>query len=152
MERISPRISGCATSANVLKRRRIRQQEKLGHFSQMRLLKLFIYILGPLPLTKAENRFVLVIMDKFTRFPELFAMQDMRANTVAKIFAEGFICRHGCPKKVISDRGTQFTSEVFRELCKTFKVTKLYTTPYHPQTNGVCERFNRVISCYLSLW
>src|SRR5688572_8830932 len=72
-------------------------------------------------------------------------MKDAIAENVAKFIYEGIICRHGCPKVIISDRGTHFKNKIIGELCKKFEIKHRLSSPYHPQTNGLVERFNRTL-------
>ena len=58
---------------------------------------------------------------------------------------EGVVCRHGAPQELLSDRGANFLSDLVSEVCKLFDVKKLNTSGYHPQTNGLCERFNSTL-------
>ena len=60
-------------------------------------------------------------------------------------FDENFIRHYGFPKKFLLDQGRNFESELISELCKLAKVEKVHTTPYHPMTNGQCERFNSTL-------
>ena len=108
--------------------------------------------LGPVTQTESGNKYILVFSDYATRWVEIFATKDMKATTVAKILVEEIICRHGSPKALLSDRGTSFLSELIRETCIYFKIKKLNTSPYHPQTNGLTERFNRTICQMLSTY
>ena len=73
---------------------------------------------------------------------EVVALPDQKAETVARMFVEYVVCRHGAPHELLSDRGANFLSELVAEVCKLFDVQKLNTSGYHPQTNGLCERFN----------
>ena len=67
---------------------------------------------------------------------------DQKAETIARLFVEGVVCRHGAPEELLSDRGTNFLSNLVLEVCMLFDVKKLNTSGYHPQTNGLCECFN----------
>eukprot|EP00735_Rhodelphis_limneticus_P011757 TRINITY_DN4895_c0_g1::TRINITY_DN4895_c0_g1_i1::g.911::m.911 TRINITY_DN4895_c0_g1::TRINITY_DN4895_c0_g1_i1::g.911 ORF type:complete len:185 (-),score=-14.09,sp/P10394/POL4_DROME/35.14/1e-22,rve/PF00665.21/1.6e-10,zf-H2C2/PF09337.5/7.8e-05,zf-H2C2/PF09337.5/4.2e+03 TRINITY_DN4895_c0_g1_i1:259-813(-) len=75
-----------------------------------------IDILGPMPKTAAGNEYVLVVMDRLTKWPEAFPLPDKAATTVAKALVEGIVCRHGCPTWILTDRGGEFTAEVARPI------------------------------------
>lgn len=111
-----------------------------------------IDFLGPLPLTENGNKYVLVITDYATRWVEAFATSDMKADTVAKILIDEVICRHSAPHTILSDQGRSFLSNVVQEMCKYFKINKINTTPYHPQCNGLTERFNKTLCQMLSTY
>ena len=74
---------------------------------------------------------------------EAFALPDIEAKTVAEALLHGFITRYGVPFQIHSDQGSQFESNLFQELCKVLGIEKTRTTPYHPQSDGLVERFNR---------
>ena len=78
-------------------------------------------------------------------------MKDIRAITIAEAFYDVFITRYGVPKRLITDRGSQFTSIMFEKLNDLLKIKHRFTTSYHPQTNGVVERVNREISKSLAI-
>ena len=111
-----------------------------------------IDILGPLPETQRCNKYVLVIIDRFTRWPELIPIQDMLTLTVADKFFENIICRHGVPRRLLSDRGTNFISKIFKRLNERLGCEKIFTTSYHPATDGSAERIIRFISCALTAY
>jgi len=106
--------------------------------------------LGPLPKTKNGMEHVLAFTDHYSLWPILVAVPDTSAKTVAKAFFEKVICEHGAPRYLLSDRGAAYMSEVVKEVCKLFKITKLNTVAYKPSTNGVQERLNSVILSTLS--
>ena len=99
-----------------------------------------------LPLTARGNCYIVVLIDYFTKWPEAFAVADQKAETIARLFAEEIICRHGIPEKLLSDRGANFLSNLVLELCKILGVRKLNTSGYHPQTDGMVERFNSTLT------
>jgi len=87
------------------------------------------------------NQYAVVFIDYLTKWVEVFAIPNQRAETIARLFVEGVVCRHGAPKELLSDGGTNFLSNLVLEVCKLFDVKKLNTVGYHPQTNSLCERF-----------
>ena len=88
---------------------------------------------------------VLVITDHFTRYALAYPSKTQTAQAIARILWDNFICHYGFPEKFISDQGRNFESDLIKELCKIARVQKLHTTPYHPQGNGQCERFNSTL-------
>jgi Integrase zinc binding domain/Integrase core domain len=107
--------------------------------------KIGIDIVGPLPITSKGNKYIIVATDYFTKWPEAEAVSHATGQRVADFIYQTIICRHGCPKYLLSDRGTHFRNEVVDALLEKFQVRHLYSTPYHPQTNGLVERFNRTL-------
>ena len=107
-------------------------------------------ITGPFPLSLKGNSYILVMCDYLTKWPEAFAIPNHKANTIAKIFVEEIIFRYGVPKKLLTDRGTEFLSTLIKEINEYFGILKLNTTPYHPQTDGLVERFNYTLTSMLS--
>ena len=98
-----------------------------------------------LPITEQGNRYVAVFMDYLTKWPEAFAIQDQKADTIARLFVEQIICRHGIPEELLSDRGSNFLSNVIQEVCKLLNIKKINTSGYHPQTDGLVEKFNSTL-------
>lgn len=86
---------------------------------------------GPLPMTKNGNKYILVFIHYATRWPEAYATKDMKATTVAEIFIKKILCRHGAPVELLSDQGRDFLAAVVKEIC-TFtrtRIKRLRTTP-----------------------
>lgn len=107
-------------------------------------------ILGPLPLTKKGNKYILVMVDCFSKWTEAVALPDQEASTVAKAFVDTIICHFGTPLQIHTDQGRNFESNLFKEMCNLFQIDKTRTTSYHPQSNGNVERFNRTLGDMLS--
>src|SRR5947209_2459324 len=104
-----------------------------------------INIVGPLPKTSQGNVHIVVAVDYLTKWPEARAIPDATAESVAKFFYEDIICRHGCPKEIVSDNGSAFISQLVEKLLQQHQIKHRLISPYHPQTNGLVERFNRTL-------
>eukprot|EP00731_Ephydatia_muelleri_P005415 Em0002g1591a len=102
-------------------------------------------IMGPLPETEDGCKYVLVASDCFTRWVEVYGIPNQEATTVAKKLVDEMFCRFSPPEQLHSDQGRQFESELVKEICVLLQIRKTHTTPYHPQCNGMVERFNRTL-------
>ena len=76
-------------------------------------------------------------------------MKDQKAKTVARFFVNEWFLKLGIPQQIHSDQGHSFENKIVNELCTMYGVRKSRTTPYHPQGNGRCERFNRTMHSLL---
>lgn len=110
-----------------------------------------IDIVGPFKKLPNGNHYVLVCVDLFTNWIEACPLKTLEAAETADAVFKMIILRHGCPTRILSDQGTQFTSGLFKRLCERYKITKVQTSALHPQTNGKVERFNRYLVNTLSI-
>jgi len=108
--------------------------------------------LGPLHVTYSGNKYVLVFCECLTKWPEAFALPDMKDETVAKVFVEQIVCRFGAPRKLLSDKATNFTSGIIKEVCRLCNTTKIQTSAYHPQSDGLVERFYRTVTEMIAMY
>lgn len=123
---------------------------KLSSFEEGdRFVHLHVDLIGPLPVTEQGYRYCVTMIDRRTRWPEIYPVTDMTAETVAKAVYEGWICRFGCPVRITTDQGRQFESELFTDLMKLLGICKTRTSPYHPQANGKIERWHRSLKTAL---
>lgn len=111
--------------------------------------KLGIDLMGPLPRSKKGNRFLLVVVDYFTKWVEVFPLKDSKAHRIVNILKDEIFTRFGVPEELVSDRGPQFTGQEMSNLCKIWGVKQRFTTSYHPQTN-LTERSNRTIKTMIA--
>ena len=105
-------------------------------------------IVGPLPRTKSGNKYILVMCDYATRWPEAVALKAIDAETVAEEMVRIFT-RVGVPEEMLTDQGANFTSGLMKEVHRLLGVKPIRTSPYHPQTDGLVERFNRTLKSML---
>ena len=83
------------------------------------------------------------MIDRFNRWTEAVPICDQEATTVARAFYDHWIARFGVPLRLTTDQGRQFESHLFRQLKRLTGSKHFHTTSYHPQANGMVERFHR---------
>ena len=105
-------------------------------------------IVGPLPRSRTGNRYVLVVCDYATRWPEAVPLKSIDAGHVAEELMVLF-SRVGVPKEILTDQGSNFTSQLLKEVYRLLSIKPIRTSPYHPQTDGLVERFNQTLKAML---
>ena len=101
-----------------------------------------IDLVGPIhPVSDAGNRYIVTLIDLATRYPEAKAVPNIETVTVAEALIDIY-SRVGIPREVLSDMGTQFTSDLMREISRLLSIKQKFCTPYHPLTSGAVERWN----------
>ncbi|CAH8592681.1 unnamed protein product [Schistosoma guineensis] len=122
----------------------------IGVFSQpdARFAHVHIDLVGPLPRSNGFN-YLFTCIDRFTRFPIAIPIADITAETVAKVFMQNWVTIFGTPITITTDRGAQFESELFNNLAKLLGSNRIRCTAYHPQANGMVERFHRQLKTAL---
>ena len=145
-------VSGCETCMKRKGPARTKQAPMQVVRSGYPMERIAIDILGELPETDDGNRYILVIADYFTKWTECFPMRNMESETVARILVEEVVARFGIPSKIHSDQGRQFEGKLFQEMCGLLGIDKTRRTPYHPQSDGMVERFNRTLTTMLSAY
>lgn len=136
----------------VCQRSKIHRHNKteFQHFSvpESRFEHVNIDIVGPFN-SSDGNRYLLTCIDRFSRWPEIIPIPDRKAETVAFGLICGWFSRFGLPFKITTDRGGEFQSDLFRQLNNMLGVNHFRTTSYHPQANGLIERFHRTLKTAL---
>lgn len=105
-------------------------------------------IVGPLERSSAGHRYILVICDYATRYPEAFPLKKIKARQIVNCLIQLF-SRVGLPKEIITDQGTNFTSSLLKQVYQLLGIRGVKTSPYHPQTDGLVERFNKTLKSML---
>jgi transposase InsO family protein len=106
--------------------------------------------LGPLPVSHGF-KYIVVFIDYFTRWVIAIPVEDQTTETIARLLLDHVVCKHGVPRRLLSDRGSNYIAKLANEVYVLMGILKLNTTAFRPQTNGLVERFNHTIVQILSL-
>lgn len=115
------------------------------HITQKPFETVSMDFLGPLVRTHGNNKYIVVVTDFYSRYSIIWATPSITAPLIAKQFYNNVITKHGCVKYLQTDNGSTFTSALFQNLCKMFKIHQKFSSAYHPQSQGATERTNRSI-------
>jgi hypothetical protein len=111
-------------------------------------------IVGPVTESSEGNKYILVLSDYASRYVMTIPMKDQKAHTIAEHLVKKVYTKFGPPARVLTDKGTNFLSKLISKICILFKIKQIKTTSYHPQTDGLVERFNRtlcdMLACYVN--
>ena len=113
-----------------------------------RFTHVHVDLVGPLP-PSGGCTYLLTVIDRTTRWPEAFPIADITAATCARAFLHGWVAHFGTPLLITSDRGRQFTSALWTAMANALGTQVHQTTAYHPQANGMVERFHRTLKAAL---
>lgn len=114
-----------------------------------RLEHVHLDIIGPLPPIRGK-RYCLTMIDRTTGWPEVVPLSSITADKVASAFYSAWISRFGIPLRITTDQGRQFESDLFRQLTALLGITRIRTNAYHPQSNGLLERWHRTLKAALT--
>jgi hypothetical protein len=104
---------------------------------------------GPLTTTHDDKKYLLTVIDHFTKHAQAYATKDRESKTVVNC-PEQYVCNFGIPETIQSDNGKEFTSQHFHTFCDVFGIKPVNSTTYHPQSQGLVEKFNGSLKpCYL---
>ena len=113
--------------------------------------RLYVDLVGPMPLTSAGNKYILTMEDAYTRWCGAVPIPNKEASTVARNLVNKWICLWGCPYGIFSDSGGEFTGQVFQETMELLKIQKSRAPAYNPSSNAV-ERFHRTLNQMLRIY
>ena len=113
--------------------------------------KLFIDLVGPLPEAMDGSKYLLTVQDGFTGYSQAYPIKNKEAEPCAQTFLEKWVCIYGVPEVIHSDKGGEFESRFWQELCKVLQVKKETNTAYSPWQNKV-ERWHRTLNAMMRIF
>lgn len=142
----------CATCDPCLRRKK--PQPKVGQLASRPPTKAWEQIsmdyCGPYPPSVSQKKFVLVIIDQFTKYVHLTPCHAANARTAYRTLYEKILCHYGTPQKILTDNGAHFRNKWLAAVCAEFKIVQTFSSPYYPQGDGQVERFMRNMNDSLS--
>ena len=91
------------------------------------------------------NKHILTIIDLLTGWPEAIPIPNKSADTIIKAFIRHYLSRHMCLRFILSDNGTEFKNQIFDKVTKDLGIKRIFSAPYHPQSNGKLETFHKFL-------
>ena len=143
----------CASCEACLRRKPppVAHRAKMGHVGVgLPMERMAIDVMGPLPRSTEGFKYIVVIIDYFTKWAEAFPMRDQEAATVARVLVEQVVLKLGSPATLHSDQGTNFQSRLFKEAVRLLGIEQTRTCAFRPQSDGLVERCNRTIEALLA--
>jgi transposase InsO family protein len=116
--------------------------------SSLPMIKIDMDTIGPLPTDKHDNKFIVVLIDAFSRYITLYPTKDVSAASAAQAFYL-HTCRFGFPTSITTDNGTQYMNSLFEQLSKQLGFTHTRSIPYSKEENGIAERANKEVNRHL---
>ena len=146
------RVKACPDCLAKIQRVKIRdcahKPRKTGYVGEM----LFVDLVGPMPVTRLGEKYILTIEDAYTRYVAAIPIPNKEAATVTKHLMDRYVSIFGTPSAIHSDQGKEFTSAVFTSMMDKLQVRKTTTPAYNPQSNGNLERFHRTLNSILRVF
>lgn len=109
-------------------------------------------LINKIPVSNAGYNSILVITDNLSKYAITVPLKNEVSETVCHAFFNQVIAKYGCPKAIITDNGTNLVSSYANNFFKMFGIKRHLTSPYHPQSNGQTERFNRTLATSLAVF
>ena len=142
-------VSSCRSCAKARGLLRKKQHKTVLFPPRGPLADIAMDLLGPLPMTKNGNQFILVITCRYSKLTRSIPMSKTTAPFIATSTLNHWILPYGIPESILTDNGSQFIAEFFKTVCYILGIKRKTTTAYHPQTNGQAERYNKTIAARL---
>ncbi|BHF71978.1 hypothetical protein SprV_0401504000 [Sparganum proliferum] len=145
-EHVATFCNTCTTCAKFKAPRQLPRAPLQPMHTSFPFQRLGLDIIGPLPFTTTGHRFILVMVDYFTKWAEAVPLLRQDAVSLTNAIFNNWICRFGVPLSIHSDCGANFDSKLLQEVCDLLDIYKTRTTPAHPEGNGLVERTNRTLN------
>ena len=143
MAAIAEYIDSCPRC--LVKKSPVKKQTDLGRVTASRPFETLSMDFLKLDENERGYKKVLVVTDVFTKYAFAFPTKNELATTVAKLLVDNIFNVFGIPERLLSDRGRNFEGEVIKQFCELLGIKKVFTCPYSPKSDAVCERFNRTL-------
>lgn len=130
-------------------RRRTKQELVICDIPSYSMDSIQIDLVGPLPLTPNGMRYLLTWICVLTRYMGAIPIPAADTATIAKALAESFICLHGTPSLIHTDQGSAFISALMKEFAEIFKIRRIKSSPYRPESLGTLERAHSTLVEYI---
>jgi hypothetical protein len=111
--------------------------------------KIILDIVGPLPCTEEGHKYILTCQDNLSKYLIPEPLINQTAEEISESIVHRIFLIYGIPNIIVTDQGSNFMSEIFKGVCKLFRIEKLNTVAYHPESNGVLERSHKTLVTYL---
>ena len=146
------RVKACPDCLAKIQRVKIRdathQPRRSGYCGEL----LFVDLIGPMPTTRDQHKYVLTMEDAYSRYVMAVPIRNKEAATVTKHLMDRYVSIFGTPTAIHSDQGKEFTAAVFTDLMDKLQVRRTTTPSYNPQSNGNLERFHRTLNSIIRVF
>ena len=132
-------VAGCEKCNTIKTTKHLRPPPSTLPPPARRFTTCHIDIVGPLPTTNTRKRYILTMIDRFSRWLEAVPISNINSDTVTEMFVHHWVARFGIPANLVADRGLQFTSHQFTSTLEALGTQVHFTTTYHPKSNGLIE-------------
>ena len=142
---VAAHVKSCAACSRNKTTGKKRKAGMVRYHAGSPMERVHIDILGPFNISSRGNKYILCMVDQFTKWLESVPLPDQSAEKVAMAAIDNFFCTFGMPLTIHTDQGANFVGNVFKTVCDLLEIRKTQTTPYYPQGNGQVERYNRTM-------
>jgi hypothetical protein len=139
-------VRGCQQCARAKMYRHIHSQLQPIQVPKRNFAHVHVDLVGPFPTSSEGYTHIFIILDRTTRWAEAVPVSCTSVRDCAKAFFRGWVSRFGVPDQLTSDRGAQFTSEMWVSMCSRLGIHHLMNSACHPQSNGLVEHFHRQLT------
>ena len=145
-------VNGCATCQKRKQYRRLRYGLYQPYVSERPWQRACMDLVGPLPETDDGNRYLLTIVDTFSKWPMAIPLPNKKAETIAQAVYKNLIAVHGCPEELFSDNEATLLASATTLMCERLGIKRITSSSYAPWQNGQVERFHRFLGASLSIY